>query len=197
MRRSFLICGLVVMAGLALYFLPPVVVDDALIASWRVNRSTFDQLVGMYLADDLDQNIGFMGPYSVQPAYPGPPTPFIAPTPAPTRVPYPGPGYIAPGDEVPLPTPTVAPPPVGVSYARRLGYIALMQRVGVVAFGGERRNYPGPPREIIFLLTFGEDIRQLIWAKEPLGVGQEAVDPTRCRRLEANWYFCSWVSAPD
>jgi hypothetical protein len=195
MRRGFVICGLIILVGLALYFLPRWLVDDALILNWRVNRATFDQLVQMYLTDDLDQHIAVIGPYRIQPAYPGPPTPF--PTPAPTRVPYPGPGYIAPGDEVPLPTPTVEPPPVGISVARRLAYIALLQRVGVVSFGEQQRNYPGPHRQIIFLLTFGEHVRQLIWAKEPLGVGQEAVDPTRCRRLEANWYFCSWVSPPD
>jgi hypothetical protein len=195
MRRGFLICGLVFIIGLALYFLPPVIVDHALIANWRVNRATFDQLVGMYLADDLDQSIAVTGSYYIQPAYPGPPTPF--PTPEPTPVPYPGPGYIAPGDEVPRPTPTVAPAPVGASFLRRLGYLTLMQRVGVMSLGDERRNYPGPHREIIFLLTAGQDIRQLIWAREPLGIGQEAVDPTRCRRLEANWYFCSWFSPPD
>ena len=55
MRRGFLICGLLMLARLALYFLPPVVVDDALIANWRVNRATFEQLVSLYLADDLDQ----------------------------------------------------------------------------------------------------------------------------------------------
>jgi hypothetical protein len=195
MQRGFVICGLIILAGLALYFLPRWLVDDALILNWRVNRATFDQLVQMYLTDDLDQHIAVIGPYSIQPAYPGPPTPF--PTPAPTHVPYPGPGYIAPGDEVPLLTPTVESPPVGISVARRLAYIALLQRVGVVSFGEQQRNYPGPHRQIIFLLTFGEHVRQLIWAKEPLGVGQEAVDLTRCRRLEANWYFCSWVSPPD
>jgi hypothetical protein len=120
MRRGFLICGLLMLARLALYFLPPVVVDDALIANWRVNRATFEQLVSLYLADDLDQYVSSTGSYSVQSAY------------------------------------------------------------------------PGPHREIVFLLTAGQHVRQLIWAKEPLGGEQEAVDPTRCRRLEANWYFCSW-----
>jgi hypothetical protein len=194
MRRGFLICGLLMLARLALYFLPPVVVDDALIANWRVNRATFEQLVSLYLADDLDQYVSSTGSYSVQSAYPGPPTPF--PTPTPTSAPYPGPGYIAPSDRT-LPTPTVELPPAGISVARRLGYVALMQRVGVMTLGHERRNYPGPHREIDFLLTAGQHVRQLIWAKEPLGVGQEAVDPTRCRRLEANWYFCSWYSPPD
>jgi hypothetical protein len=194
MRRGFLICGLVFLVGLALYFLPPAVVDHVLIANWRVNRATFDQLVSMYLADDLDQGIAATGSYIVQPAYPGPPTPF--PTPEPTPVPYPGPGYIAPGDEVPRPPPIVEPPPVGISVARRLGYIALMQRVGVMWLGDER-NYPGPHREIGFLLTDGQHVRQLVWAREPLGAGQEVADPTRCRRLEAIWYFCSWYSPPD
>jgi hypothetical protein len=195
MRRGFLFCGIIILAGLALYFLPRWLVDDVLIMNWRANRATFDQLVHMYLADDLDQNIAISGSYSIQPAYPGPPTPF--PTPEPTRVPYPGPGYIAPGEEVPRPPPIVEPPPSGISVARHLGYISLMQRVGVVSMGNQRQNYPGPHRQIIFLLTFGEHVRQLIWAKEPLGVGQEDVDPTRCRRLETNWYFCSWVSPPD
>src|SRR6266498_2151521 len=95
MRRGFLICGLLLLAGLALYFLSRWVVDDALILNWRVNRATFDQLVSLYLADDLEQYVSSTGSYSVQPAYPGPPPPF--PTPAPTSAPYPGPGYIAPG----------------------------------------------------------------------------------------------------
>ncbi len=195
MRRGFLICGLLLLAGLALYFLPRWVVDDALILNWRVNRATFDQLVSLYLADDLDQYVSSTGSYSVQPAYPGPPTPF--PTPAPTSAPYPGPGYIAPGDVPARLTATVETPPAGISVARRLGYIALMQRAGVMSLGDERRNYPGPHRQIIFLLTAGQHIRQLIWAREPLGVGQDAIDPTRCRRLESNWYFCSWISPPD
>lgn len=195
MRRGFLLCGLIILVGLVLYFLLRRQDDDALIMNWRVNRATFDQLVSLYLADDLDQYVSSTGSYSVQPAYPGPPTPF--PTPEPTRVPYPGPGYIAPGGEVPRPPPIVEPPPIGISVARRLEYVALMQRVGVMTLGDERRNYPGPHRQIVFLLTAGQNIRQLIWAKEPLGIGQEAVDPTRCRRLEANWYFCSWYSPPD
>ena len=195
MRRGLLICGLVFLVGLALYFLPPVVVDHALIANWRVNRATFDQLVSLYLADDLDQYVSSTGSYSVQPAYPGPPTLFLTPTS--TSAPYPGPGYIAPGDVPTRPTATVELSPAGISVARRLGYIALMQRVGVMTLGEERRNYPGPHRQIIFLLTAGQHIRQLIWAKAPLGVGQEAVDPTSCQRLEASWYFCSWYSPPD
>ncbi len=90
MRRGFLICGLLLLAGLALYFLPRWVVDDALILNWRVNRATFDQLVSLYLADDPDQYVSSTGSYSVQPAYPGPPTPF--PTPAPTSAGRPTPG---------------------------------------------------------------------------------------------------------
>ena len=197
MRRSFLICGLVVMAGLVWYFLRPEPTDDTLIANWRANRPAFDQLVQMYLADDLDQSIYPNGDYNVFPAYPGPPTPILTFTPVPPPNPYPGPGYPAPEAVASTTTSTIAPTPVGVSDARRQEYVALLQSIGVMSFGDRQRDYAGPHRLVIFLVAYDTSIREIIWAKEPLGVGQGLVDQTRCRQLEANWYFCSRLQSPD
>ena len=219
-RRSVLVCGVVVLVGFGWWYIRREPSDNELIARFRANRAVFDQLVQMYIADDRDELIDVDGSYRMRPAYPAPEGPGY---PVPERLDYTGkpiPSPI-PHYDAGYPAPTKQAEPgtlAGVDENRRMEYVTLLKQVGLTSIWpgtlnqglydgtGFSRDYPGPHR-IVRLVVSAK--KMFIYSQAPLrlainrfvapaperaplaeGVSVADSIEIHCRRFEDQWYLC-------